>query len=127
LPSFTITDRPKAPIADTLKGRGVSFMEHPIALRDGRGAGKGTRARRMMRHSGGLSRLPLRLSERFMALAGTIADGRVLTLRMKVARNALGEPVSQGAVASAFRKANEYVVGDMARRWWRPLRAALTW
>jgi transketolase len=32
-----ITDRPKILIADTIKGRGVSFMEHPHAL----GAGKG--------------------------------------------------------------------------------------
>lgn len=28
----TVTDRPKILIADTLKGRGVSFMEHPAAL-----------------------------------------------------------------------------------------------
>lgn len=27
-----ITDKPKALVADTIKGRGVSFMEHPIAL-----------------------------------------------------------------------------------------------
>ena len=30
-------DRPKILIADTIKGRGVSFMEHPVALRDGNG------------------------------------------------------------------------------------------
>lgn len=28
-----ITDRPKILIADTIKGRGVSFMEHPVALK----------------------------------------------------------------------------------------------
>ena len=33
----TVTDRPKILIADTIKGRGVSFMEHPAALRSGRG------------------------------------------------------------------------------------------
>lgn len=33
----TIEDRPKILIADTIKGRGVSFMEHPQALRDGNG------------------------------------------------------------------------------------------
>ena len=32
-----ITDRPKAVIADTIKGKGVSFMEGPTALRDGKG------------------------------------------------------------------------------------------
>jgi transketolase len=30
-------DRPKALVAHTIKGRGVSFMEHPAALRDGGG------------------------------------------------------------------------------------------
>lgn len=33
----TITDRPKILIADTIKGRGVSFMEHPVALPAGKG------------------------------------------------------------------------------------------
>ena len=33
----TITDRPKILIADTIKGRGVSFMEHPAALAAGGG------------------------------------------------------------------------------------------
>ncbi len=32
-----VTDRPKILIADTIKGRGVSFMEHPQALKDGKG------------------------------------------------------------------------------------------
>ncbi|HYA04229.1 MAG TPA: transketolase C-terminal domain-containing protein [Syntrophobacteria bacterium] len=32
-----ITDRPKVLIADTLKGRGISFMEGPTALKDGQG------------------------------------------------------------------------------------------
>lgn len=33
----SVTDRPKILIADTIKGRGVSFMEHPVALKDGHG------------------------------------------------------------------------------------------
>jgi len=32
-----VTDRPKVLVARTIKGRGVSFMEHPAALRDGGG------------------------------------------------------------------------------------------
>ena len=32
-----VTDRPKIVIADTIKGRGVSFMEHPLALKLGNG------------------------------------------------------------------------------------------
>ncbi len=33
----SIHDRPKALVADTIKGRGVSFMEHPAALKVGHG------------------------------------------------------------------------------------------
>jgi transketolase len=33
----TVTDKPKILIADTIKGRGVSFMEHPAALKAGGG------------------------------------------------------------------------------------------
>ncbi len=33
----TVDDRPKILIADTIKGRGVSFMEHPEAMREGQG------------------------------------------------------------------------------------------
>lgn len=33
----SITDRPKVLIADTIKGKGVSFMEHPAALKAGGG------------------------------------------------------------------------------------------
>ena len=33
----SIHDRPKALVADTIKGRGVSFMEHPAALQAGHG------------------------------------------------------------------------------------------
>jgi transketolase len=32
-----VNDKPKMLIADTLKGQGVSFMEHPAALRAGGG------------------------------------------------------------------------------------------
>ena len=32
-----VTDRPKVLIADTIKGKGVSFMEHPTALQSGGG------------------------------------------------------------------------------------------
>ncbi len=33
----TVTDRPKVMIADTVKGKGVSFMEGPVALEKGKG------------------------------------------------------------------------------------------
>jgi transketolase len=32
-----VTDKPKAVIADTVKGKGISFMEGPLALKDGKG------------------------------------------------------------------------------------------
>ncbi len=34
----TVTDKPQVLIADTIKGRGVSFMEHPAALKAGNGS-----------------------------------------------------------------------------------------
>jgi transketolase len=33
----TVTDKPKVLIADTIKGKGISFMEHPAALNTGEG------------------------------------------------------------------------------------------
>ncbi len=33
----SITDKPKALIADTIKGKGISFMEGPVAVKDGNG------------------------------------------------------------------------------------------
>lgn len=33
----TVDDKPKVLVADTVKGKGVSFMEHPVALKDGEG------------------------------------------------------------------------------------------
>ena len=32
-----ITEKPKILIADTIKGKGISFMEHPFALKEGNG------------------------------------------------------------------------------------------
>lgn len=46
-----VTDRPKAVFADTIKGRGVSFMEHERALSEGAGITGGTRVRRQTRLS----------------------------------------------------------------------------
>jgi transketolase len=44
-----IRDRPKAVIAETIKGRGVSFMEHPRALTDGGGRYRWHAVRRSVR------------------------------------------------------------------------------
>ena len=49
-----ITDRPQVLVARTIKGRGVSFMEHPTALRADGGPTAGTRAHPTTRASSAL-------------------------------------------------------------------------
>ena len=44
-------DAPKALVARTIKGKGVSFMEHPVALAEGGGRTAGTQARRATKRS----------------------------------------------------------------------------
>jgi transketolase len=109
-----VTDRPKAVIADTIKGRGVSFMEHPRALAEGSGyyrwhagappddaflAAHGELVARINASLAGLAAAPLDLAEVRRDAAG----------EPFFARNALGEPVSRGADAAATTT-REYVV-----------------
>lgn len=110
----TISDRPKVLIADTVKGRGVSFMEHPRALRDNNGyykwhAGAPEDAAFVAAHQ--------ELAERLRAACGElglapVAFEHVEPFTERQPRNALGEPVSAGAVATApsLKESAEYVV-----------------
>jgi len=110
-----VTDRPKAVIADTIKGSGVSFMEHPRALTEGDGyyrwhAGAPPDAAFIAAHTelldrvngilAGLDQPPLQLADVRRDSAG----------EPYFARNALGEPVSRGAEAGAVDATREYVV-----------------
>ena len=110
-----ITDRPKAVIADTIKGRGVSFMEHGRALAEGGGyyrwhagappdeafaAAHAELVERVNRQLAALGQAALQLAEVRRDSAG----------EPFFARNALGEPVSRGADAGAASTTREYVV-----------------
>ncbi len=110
-----IDDRPKVLIADTIKGRGVSFMEHPRALQDGGGyyrwhAGAPDDAAFLAAHA----ELIDRINERLRGLGvAPVQLKPILPEPTPVAtsRNALGEPVSKGAEAGKSLKATaEYVV-----------------
>jgi transketolase len=118
--------RPAMVIADTIKGRGVSFMEHPRALADGAGYYRW--------HAGAPSDEPFtaahaELAARVNAMLGDVGlePLRLAPVRRNTAgelffsRDALGEPVSRGGDAAGTTK--EYVVDaygqallDVARR-----------
>lgn len=110
-----VTDRPKAVIADTIKGRGVSFMEHERALADGGGyyrwhAGApgdepflAAHEELVARVNDGLASLGLQPLE----LVNVERDSKGEPF---FARNALGEPVSRGDQAGTTTMTKDYVV-----------------
>jgi transketolase len=109
-----VSDRPKAVIADTIKGRGVSFMEHPRALAEGSGyyrwhAGAPPDDPFSAAHDELVARVNARLVETGAAPLDLVEARRDATGEPFFARNALGEPVSRGADA-AGTTAREYVV-----------------
>ena len=107
-----VTDRPQALVAETIKGKGVSFMEHPVALVEGGGTYRW--------HAGApddeaferaFAELEARVGERLAAngldpltLEPVAAEkGRAVSLE--------GEPESGAGARSATRKVtDEYVV-----------------
>ncbi len=107
----TVSDRPQALVAHTIKGRGVSFMEHPAALRAGGGTYRW--------HAGapddedfadGYTEITDRIGDRLGALGlsplSTVAtppEERPPTVSLE------GEPLS-GAGASRQLVTDEYVV-----------------
>jgi transketolase len=110
-----VSDRPMVLIADTLKGRGVSFMEHPAALKDGNGYYKWhagapdddafTRAyaelvQRINARLNAAGQPPLRLED-MAPPAAEAAD--------PIPLNALGEPISRGGEVKPGPVSNEYV------------------
>ena len=110
-----VQDRPKAVIADTIKGKGVSFMEHPRALADGKGyyrwhAGAPDDDSFIAAHEELVRRVHAvceETSQRPVELGHVRRDARGEPV---FSRDALGEPVSRGASAPAAAGAREYVV-----------------
>lgn len=110
-----IVDKPKVLIADTIKGRGVSFMEHPVALAKGGGyyrwhAGAPDDQSFTLAHEEIISRLDRKLSDLELSkleLEDVTHDSEKVTTKI---HNELGEPVSTGKTASSMKAASEYVV-----------------
>jgi transketolase len=106
-----IGDRPQALVARTIKGKGVSFMEHPAALREGGGTYRW--------HAGApddesferaFAELSNRISERLMAVGlGTLELEPVEDVDAQASGTLEGEPES-GAGARRPRVTDEYVV-----------------
>ncbi len=96
-----VADRPTVAILDTIKGHGVSFMEHPAALAHGRGlypwhAGAPDDASFVAAHAELIDRIDARL--RSHGLAGVVLE-HVLPERMDTSRRVSldGEPASAAA------------------------------
>ncbi len=111
-----VTDRPKVLVADTLKGRGVSFMEHPQALKEGGGyyrwhAGAPDDASYRAAYQEILDRIHARLQAvglDAIPLEVISPEGEATQV---IPSNALGEPVSQGGqVRKSLKETAEYVV-----------------
>jgi transketolase len=113
----TINNQPKLLIADTIKGRGVSFMEHPVALRDGGGYYKW--------HAGAPADEPFKRGhlELVDRINRCLKEANLDSLKMspvfhvsgahsKLTPTVLeGEPVSRGASAGKpLKSVSEYVV-----------------
>jgi len=117
-----VTDKPKFIIADTIKGKGVSFMEHPVALKKGNGL--------YPWHAGAPD--DDSFGKAYNEITGWINDylnrmgysplitSDVETLKKNSSRqilfNALGEPVSSAApLNTVLNKNAEYVVEEYGK------------
>lgn len=112
-----VTDKPKFIIADTIKGKGVSFMEHPQALETGKGlypwhAGAPDDESFLKAWQEIIGRINDTLTRIGQpALVTRDVDEIRNTLSASVPLNALGEPISEAApVKSSLKKNAEYVV-----------------
>lgn len=131
----TVADKPKILIADTIKGRGVSFMEHPAALAANQGlyrwhAGAPDDESYLRAHAELSERIQTRIAEngigpitlqlapslelaqRTFLPAVSNPNAGAKTAGDEVAQiNQMGEPLSQAArTGFAPRVSNEYVV-----------------
>lgn len=108
----TVTDKPKLLIADTIKGRGLSFMEHPEALRAGKGlyrwhAGAPDDKSYLEGHQELVERINTRLNA--LGLAPLNLKNIFPEVQVLPSGNALGEPLSQAARVKQAGVTDEYV------------------
>jgi len=112
----SINDKPKALIADTLKGRGVSFMEHPQALKSGQGyyrwhSGAPDDASYLAADREVVARINDRLGAVGLESLKRKPVPPLAAMQTKAPKNALGEPVSKGdRVGESMKESSEYVV-----------------
>ena len=112
-----ISDKPKFIIADTIKGKGVSFMEHPAALKNGNGlypwhAGAPDDDSYLQAFNEIIDRINEYLDNMgYSTLLTTDIDILKKDPRSHLHYNTLGEPVSSAAPLNVKLKNNsEYVV-----------------
>lgn len=103
---------PKVLIADTIKGRGVSFMEHPKALSEGDGfyrwhAGAPPDPEFAEAHAEIISRVDERLAAH--ALSAVRLQAVAPPPKLEPSYTLEGEPVSTVATQPAFKVSDEYV------------------
>lgn len=96
----TVPDRPKFLIADTIKGRGVSFMEHPAAMKDSRLYPWHAGAPDDEAYTAGVHEILIRLGERFNDLGQP-----PLTLQRVEPHPKAGPGTSDEVLADAYGKA----------------------
>jgi transketolase len=111
-----ITDRPKILIADTIKGRGISFMEHPYALAHAHGlypwhAGAPDDASFARGHDELIQRINARL-ESFDAAPLLLEPVPTEEQSAHAPILLLGEPISQAAAAQIRGKVSEEYVAQ---------------
>ncbi len=110
-----VDDRPQVLLADTIKGRGVSFMEHPAALRDGNGlyrwhAGAPSDEAYLAAHAELAARIDRRLAELDLPGLSLWTAPPEVTLLPSAANSLAGEPTSKGAAAAQpSQVSDEYV------------------
>lgn len=113
-----IKDKPKILVADTIKGKGVSFMEHPAALKEGKGL--------YPWHAGAPDDASFEsaYSELTDRINGYLSQENISPLEMKMVEpiqkthahkfvqpESTGEPISEAAISKSKKKAlNKYVV-----------------
>ncbi len=110
-----VEDRPQALVAETIKGRGVSFMEHPAALRDGGGTYRWHAGAPDDEHfAAAHAEIVARLQERLEGLGvDPVALEEMAPLRAEAARVSLeGEPVSGAGQAGARPAVSDEYVAD---------------
>jgi transketolase len=120
----TVKDSPQILIADTIKGRGVSFMEHPAALQANRGlypwhSGAPDDASFQAAYRELVDRINLRLSDRgqsSLVLKDMPPLEDNLSVGPRVIQSLAGEPLSQAAQARLISGvSDEYVAKAYGR------------